>query len=110
MLTVPHHPEGPVVESTHRATTWALEQLQHWLADARFSGTRLAVVTRAAVSTGEGDPVTDLPAAAVWGWSAPRSRRIRTGSPWSTWSSPRTTPVSVSAPTSTSISRCPRAP
>ncbi|MEK8173576.1 KR domain-containing protein [Streptomyces sp. M19] len=46
---------------------WALEQLQRWLGEPRLGDTRLAVVTKAAVTTGEDDPVLDLPAAAVWG-------------------------------------------
>ncbi|WP_421111641.1 beta-ketoacyl reductase, partial [Streptomyces sp. NEAU-S77] len=44
-----------------------LEQVQRWLEEPRVSGARLVVVTRGAVTTGEDDPVMDLPAAAVWG-------------------------------------------
>ncbi|WP_421107071.1 SDR family NAD(P)-dependent oxidoreductase, partial [Streptomyces sp. NEAU-S77] len=67
VLTVPHHPGGPVVDLTHQLTVWVLEQMQRWLDEPRLSGARLIVLTRAAVTTGEDDPVTDLPAAAVWG-------------------------------------------
>ncbi|WP_421111455.1 SDR family NAD(P)-dependent oxidoreductase, partial [Streptomyces sp. NEAU-S77] len=67
VLAVPHHPGGPVVELTHEVTVWVLEQVQRWLDEPRLSGARLVVVTRSAVTTGEDDPVTDLPAASVWG-------------------------------------------
>ncbi|WP_335984483.1 SDR family NAD(P)-dependent oxidoreductase, partial [Streptomyces sp. CA2R106] len=50
-----------VVESVHATANWVLERLQ------RFSGTRMAVVTRGAVATGPGETVTDLAAASVWG-------------------------------------------
>ncbi|MFD2467961.1 type I polyketide synthase [Amycolatopsis silviterrae] len=43
-----------------------LATVRAWLADARFDGTRLAVVTRGAVRAG-GEPVTDPAAAPVWG-------------------------------------------
>nr|WP_227025811.1 type I polyketide synthase [Streptomyces fodineus] len=47
----------------HRVLRWT----QDWLADDRFSGSRLVVVTREAVHDGE-DPRTDPAAAAVWGF------------------------------------------
>ncbi|MGW0882847.1 SDR family NAD(P)-dependent oxidoreductase [Streptomyces sp. NPDC002671] len=49
------------------ATCRALEALQVWLAEERFAGSRLVVVTRGAVSAVPGEDVTDLAAAAVWG-------------------------------------------
>ncbi|MEK8173605.1 hypothetical protein NKH77_45765 [Streptomyces sp. M19] len=58
---------GAVVPLTHQVTAWVLEQLQRWLGDQRYDRTRLIVLTRSAVTTGAGDPVTDLPGAAVWG-------------------------------------------
>ncbi|MGC9382847.1 SDR family NAD(P)-dependent oxidoreductase, partial [Streptomyces sp. MH13] len=67
VLAVPHHFGGPVVEPTHHVTAWVLEQMQRWLSEQRFDGTRLVVLTRSAVGTGESDPVLDLPGAAVWG-------------------------------------------
>ncbi|MGC9502010.1 SDR family NAD(P)-dependent oxidoreductase, partial [Streptomyces sp. WG7] len=68
VLAVPHNPEpGPVVSLTHLVTVWVLEQVRHWLNEPRLSAAQLVVVTRAAVSTGPDDPLTDLPAAAVWG-------------------------------------------
>ncbi|MFI5967892.1 polyketide synthase dehydratase domain-containing protein, partial [Streptomyces asoensis] len=56
-----------VVTAAHRATAAALDLVQSWLADERFASARLVVVTRSAVSTGPGDPVTDLVHAPVWG-------------------------------------------
>ncbi|UFR01754.1 SDR family NAD(P)-dependent oxidoreductase [Streptomyces sp. Go40/10] len=44
-----------------------LEQLRAWLADDRFAGTRLAVVTSGAVAAGPEEDVTDLPGAAALG-------------------------------------------
>ncbi|NLU76783.1 SDR family NAD(P)-dependent oxidoreductase, partial [Streptomyces sp. HNM0575] len=52
---------GDVAQSAHSATGRALELLQQWVAEERFAGSRLVIVTRGAVS-GE-----DLAAAAVWG-------------------------------------------
>ncbi|MGW0886301.1 SDR family NAD(P)-dependent oxidoreductase, partial [Streptomyces sp. NPDC002671] len=49
------------------ATRRALEALQEWLAEERFTGARLVVVTRGAVSAVPGEDVTDPAAAAVWG-------------------------------------------
>ncbi|WP_407563199.1 SDR family NAD(P)-dependent oxidoreductase [Streptomyces sp. 184] len=49
------------------SNTGLLEFVQRWLAEERLAGTRLAVVTSAAVAAEPGDPVTDLVAAAAWG-------------------------------------------
>ncbi|MGW2370173.1 SDR family NAD(P)-dependent oxidoreductase, partial [Streptomyces sp. NPDC001667] len=49
------------------ATRRALETLQGWLAEERFAGSRLVVVTRGAVATAPDEDVPDLAAAAVWG-------------------------------------------
>ncbi|MEV8478456.1 type I polyketide synthase [Streptomyces sp. NPDC051173] len=49
------------------ATRRALEMLQGWLAEPRFAGSRLVVVTRGAVVAVPGEDVPDLAAAAVWG-------------------------------------------
>ncbi|MER5932832.1 SDR family NAD(P)-dependent oxidoreductase [Streptomyces sp. NPDC002054] len=64
-------------EAVHRATHHALALAQTWLGDERFTGdrfaaTRLIVLTRGAVATGngdggDGDTVTDPVHAAVWG-------------------------------------------
>ncbi|WP_174900188.1 type I polyketide synthase, partial [Acrocarpospora macrocephala] len=60
-------PADGVVESSHALTVRVLEVVQGWLADDRFADSRLVVVTRGAVAVGEGEEVTDLAAAAVWG-------------------------------------------
>ncbi|MFE7491945.1 SDR family NAD(P)-dependent oxidoreductase, partial [Kitasatospora sp. NPDC057541] len=60
-------PGPPPAEAVHAAVTRALETVQTWLAEPRLTGTRLAVVTRRAVSVGADDPVRDLAAAAVGG-------------------------------------------
>ncbi|MFE3764273.1 type I polyketide synthase [Streptomyces sp. NPDC059104] len=57
----------PAAAAAHTATGHALALVQGWLADERFAGSRLAVVTRGAVSTDSGEDVTDLAHAAVWG-------------------------------------------
>ncbi|MFF8382032.1 type I polyketide synthase, partial [Streptomyces sp. NPDC015661] len=52
-----------LAESAHRAARWALELVQEWLADARFAGARLLVLT-----DGAAGPEVDNPAqATVWG-------------------------------------------
>ncbi|QNP70787.1 SDR family NAD(P)-dependent oxidoreductase [Streptomyces roseirectus] len=49
--------------ATHRV----LELVQGWLADERFTASRLVLVTRGAVATRLGEDVSDLAHAAVWG-------------------------------------------
>ncbi|MEV4753350.1 SDR family NAD(P)-dependent oxidoreductase [Streptosporangium sp. NPDC049248] len=56
-----------VLESARAVTAGVLGLLQGWLADERFSDSRLVFVTRGAIAAGEGEAVTDLTAAAVWG-------------------------------------------
>ncbi|KUJ66797.1 polyketide synthase [Streptomyces albus subsp. albus] len=53
--------------ATHRATTRTLALLQQWLADARFTDSRLVVLTSGAVAAAAGEPVADLVGAAVRG-------------------------------------------
>ncbi|MBP8532317.1 SDR family NAD(P)-dependent oxidoreductase [Streptomyces sp. MK37H] len=66
MVVLPVAPGGPdVVEEVHTRVAEALEAVQSWVADERFAGTRLVLVTQGAVDTGDG--VTDLAGAAVWG-------------------------------------------
>ncbi|KJS58473.1 type I polyketide synthase, partial [Streptomyces rubellomurinus] len=60
-------PGLPAPEAVHAAVARALDTVQTWLADPRLAATRLAVVTRGAVSVGDDDPVRDLAAAAVGG-------------------------------------------
>ncbi|MFE4646475.1 polyketide synthase dehydratase domain-containing protein, partial [Streptomyces sp. NPDC056730] len=55
-----------VAESAHTLTAEALALIQGWLAEERFTGSRLVFVTRGAVSV-DGGAVGDLAAASVWG-------------------------------------------
>ncbi len=66
VATVPE-PGGDLPDRLRTITGAALELLRQWLADERWAGSRLVFVTRGAVRTGPGDPVTDPAAAAVWG-------------------------------------------
>ncbi|MFI6458768.1 SDR family NAD(P)-dependent oxidoreductase, partial [Streptosporangium amethystogenes] len=60
-------PACGVVESAHALAARVLDLVQRWLADDRFADSRLVVLTRGAIEAREGDAVTDLPAAGVWG-------------------------------------------
>ncbi len=60
-VVVPVAGSGAVVESVHGVTARVLGLVREWLAEERFAGSRLVLVTRGAVS-GE-----DLAGAAVWG-------------------------------------------
>jgi NAD(P)-dependent dehydrogenase (short-subunit alcohol dehydrogenase family) len=62
-VVVPLSGSGSAREAAARALTLARE----WLADERYSGSRLVVRTRGAVSTRPGEDVPDPGAAAVWG-------------------------------------------
>jgi acyl transferase domain-containing protein/NADPH:quinone reductase-like Zn-dependent oxidoreductase len=44
-----------------------LALVQAWLADERFTGNRLILLTRGAVAAGDGESVADLPHAPLWG-------------------------------------------
>ncbi|GGR28439.1 hypothetical protein GCM10010219_36920 [Streptomyces netropsis] len=55
-----------VPESAHEVTHRVLRLLQEWQADERFARSRLLIVTRGAVATGD-ESVTDVAAAPVWG-------------------------------------------
>ncbi|MGW2620504.1 SDR family NAD(P)-dependent oxidoreductase [Streptomyces sp. NPDC001500] len=59
-------PGGEVVAAVHDTVVEALTLVREWLTDDRFLASRLVVVTRGAVATGEDAPV-DLVGAAVWG-------------------------------------------
>ncbi|MFE6692174.1 type I polyketide synthase, partial [Streptomyces sp. NPDC057743] len=69
--TPTHHTSAPSPTPTPddvRATvTGALELVQEWLADERFAGARLVVVTRGAVGVLPDDRVDGVVASAVWG-------------------------------------------
>ncbi|MFI9052897.1 type I polyketide synthase, partial [Streptomyces sp. NPDC053427] len=54
-------------DEAHAVASSVLAVVQQFLTDRRLSDSRLHLVTRSAVSTGPGDPLTDLAAAAVWG-------------------------------------------
>ncbi|MFF9040953.1 type I polyketide synthase [Streptomyces sp. NPDC014892] len=56
-----------VADALHTAVHEALHAAQTWLADARFAGSRLAVLTARAVAVGAGEGVPDLAGAAVHG-------------------------------------------
>ncbi|WEV29621.1 SDR family NAD(P)-dependent oxidoreductase [Streptomyces sp. 71268] len=56
-----------LADAARKATHRALALVQSWLAEDRFDGTRLVVVTRDAVAAGPGDGVAGLSNAAVWG-------------------------------------------
>ncbi|MEH0420578.1 SDR family NAD(P)-dependent oxidoreductase [Streptomyces sp. B21-083] len=61
-----HHAEG-LADTTRNAVHDALALLQEWLADDRFTGARLVLVTRGAISARPGEDVPNLPHSAVWG-------------------------------------------
>ncbi|MGW0595135.1 SDR family NAD(P)-dependent oxidoreductase, partial [Streptosporangium sp. NPDC002607] len=58
---------GAVVDATHELNARVLTVLQQWLADERYRDSRLVFVTRGAVAAGDGEVVSDLPAAAACG-------------------------------------------
>ncbi|WP_330287203.1 SDR family NAD(P)-dependent oxidoreductase [Streptomyces sp. NBC_00576] len=70
VLLAPHisAPVGDTLPTVAReAAHRALAQVQTWLGDDRFTGTRLVVTTRGAVPTAPGEDVTDLAHAPLWG-------------------------------------------
>uniref|UniRef100_UPI00353271A9 type I polyketide synthase n=1 Tax=Streptomyces castrisilvae TaxID=3033811 RepID=UPI00353271A9 len=58
---------GEPAEAARTAAHWALGLVQGWLADERFAGSRLVLVTRGAVAAGTHEGPADLPAATVHG-------------------------------------------
>ncbi|WP_372455150.1 SDR family NAD(P)-dependent oxidoreductase [Streptomyces asiaticus] len=58
---------GNLADAARKATHRALALVQSWLAEDRFDGSRLVVVTSDAVATGPGEGVAGLSNAAVWG-------------------------------------------
>ncbi|WP_373920581.1 type I polyketide synthase [Streptomyces rapamycinicus] len=56
-----------VVSEVSAAVDRVLRLVQGWLAEERFAGSRLVVVTRGAVAVEAGEDVCDLAAAPVWG-------------------------------------------
>ncbi|MGW2232125.1 SDR family NAD(P)-dependent oxidoreductase, partial [Streptomyces formicae] len=66
-LSCPVEAGSDPVAAAHEAAHWALGAIQMWLAEERFEASRLAVVTRRAVATADGEDVRNLAHAAVWG-------------------------------------------
>ncbi|MGW2749319.1 SpnB-like Rossmann fold domain-containing protein, partial [Streptomyces sp. NPDC001450] len=58
-------PTGSAVEATHEVTIGVLARVQEWLAEERFEGARLVIVTEGAVALDETS--ADPALAAVWG-------------------------------------------
>ncbi|MEH0626443.1 SDR family NAD(P)-dependent oxidoreductase [Streptomyces stelliscabiei] len=56
-----------LADTTRTAVHDALALVQDWLADDRFTGTRLVLVTRGAIAARPGEDVPNLPHSAVWG-------------------------------------------
>ncbi|MFB7124370.1 type I polyketide synthase [Kitasatospora sp. NPDC056273] len=68
VLLLPAPPaDGGSPAEAHRVTGEVLGLLQEFLADERFAGTRLAVLTGGAVAATPGDPVPGLVHAPLWG-------------------------------------------
>jgi pimaricinolide synthase PimS1 len=59
--------EAAIVAGAHDATAAALARLQTWLADDTQAARPLVVVTRRAIATADGEDVTDLAHAPLWG-------------------------------------------
>ncbi|MFI7075557.1 SDR family NAD(P)-dependent oxidoreductase, partial [Micromonospora sediminicola] len=57
----------PTPDAVRAVTTDVLATVRSWLAADPLAETALVVLSRGAVSTGDGDPVTDLAGAAAWG-------------------------------------------
>ncbi|MEE4590041.1 SDR family NAD(P)-dependent oxidoreductase [Streptomyces antimycoticus] len=64
---LPESDDGPAPEAISSALRRVLGVVRDWLADTRFTDTRLVVLTRRAVATSTGDDVEDLAAASVRG-------------------------------------------
>ncbi|MEU1025215.1 SDR family NAD(P)-dependent oxidoreductase, partial [Streptomyces sp. NPDC005904] len=64
---VPPATDRGMAEDVRTGLFRMLEVVQTWLADGRFTGSRLVAVTRGAMSTEPGEDVRNLAAASVWG-------------------------------------------
>ncbi|MDH6121810.1 acyl transferase domain-containing protein/NADPH:quinone reductase-like Zn-dependent oxidoreductase/acyl carrier protein [Kitasatospora sp. GAS204A] len=60
-------PGDELAEQVRRAVHEVLDLVRRWLADDRFTGSRLALRTRGAVAARPGEDVAQLAAAALWG-------------------------------------------
>ncbi|MGA5566268.1 SDR family NAD(P)-dependent oxidoreductase, partial [Streptomyces platensis] len=60
-------PAGADTPDLRELLAGTLAVCRHWLADERFAGSRLVIVTRGALAAGPGEDVSDLAGAALWG-------------------------------------------
>ncbi|MEU0153835.1 type I polyketide synthase, partial [Micromonospora fulviviridis] len=67
LLPLPAAAEVPAPDAVRAVTADALAAVQSWLAADVLADATLVVLTRGAVAAGDGDRVTDLAGAAVWG-------------------------------------------
>ncbi|WP_319959493.1 SDR family NAD(P)-dependent oxidoreductase, partial [Micromonospora yasonensis] len=67
VLPLPTGDDADVPAAVHRRTGELLRTVRDWLAREEPADSRLVVLTSGAVSTGAGEPVTDLAGAACWG-------------------------------------------
>ncbi|WP_157125015.1 SDR family NAD(P)-dependent oxidoreductase, partial [Nocardia pseudovaccinii] len=65
LLACPHH-DGAAPEAARQVTIGVLDTVQRWLAETRFAGSRLVVLTEHAVTVADSEQV-DLGQAPVWG-------------------------------------------
>ncbi|MEU6084961.1 type I polyketide synthase [Streptomyces sp. NPDC047108] len=67
VLTACTAPDAPAPVAAREVLAAAVDLVRNWIVDDRFSGSRLVLVTRGAVAAGEGEDVSDLAGAALWG-------------------------------------------
>ncbi|MGC3864697.1 SDR family NAD(P)-dependent oxidoreductase, partial [Micromonospora chersina] len=67
LLPLPAAAAVPTPDAVHAVTADVLAAVQSWLAADVLADATLLVLTRGAVAAGDGNPVTDLAGAAVWG-------------------------------------------
>ena len=58
---------GSLIANAHQTTADIMQQLQSWLADPRFAGSGLTVVTQGAVATSMDENILHLSQAPIWG-------------------------------------------
>ncbi|KKK87789.1 hypothetical protein LCGC14_2749730, partial [marine sediment metagenome] len=59
--------DSDLATAAHKASHKTLALLQAWLADERFTTSRLVLITQGAVATGPEEDIDDLAASTVWG-------------------------------------------
>ncbi|WP_190087069.1 SpnB-like Rossmann fold domain-containing protein, partial [Streptomyces longisporoflavus] len=67
VLPCPVTAASEMVAGAHEAAHWALNTVQAWLADERFTASRLVIATNGAIAATADDDVRDVAQAAVWG-------------------------------------------